>query len=362
MTQLMARTTTLLDGRKSVTMNPRRYTRAILPIGVFFSLSLICGNIAYLYLSVAFIQMLKATTPVAVLLATWAFGLAKPEMRTLANVSVIVLGVVLASFGEIRFVLTGVLFQIGGIVFEAVRLVMVQRLLTSADSKMDPLVSLYYFAPVCTLMNGLVALVWEVPKLHMAEVHAVGYHIFLANALVAFALNVSVVFLIGRTSSLVLTLCGVLKDILLVIASVLIWGTVVTPLQIFGYVLALGGLIYYKLGSETIKLTLQASSQGYQTFRSQRPRLVKFLWTAGILLAVYGMIKAFAPEAEEYARDYSKEAGAAALLAMKEKYKSGWNKMGGANAAAAPNSGGSAGTLADAATVAAGEAPPIGGN
>lgn len=59
MTQVLARTTTLLDGRKTVKMTGRVYLRAILPIGFFFSLSLICGNKAYLYLSVAFIQMLK---------------------------------------------------------------------------------------------------------------------------------------------------------------------------------------------------------------------------------------------------------------------------------------------------------------
>lgn len=59
MTQLLARTTTLLDGRKTVKMTGRVYLRAILPIGFFFSLSLICGNQAYLYLSVSFIQMLK---------------------------------------------------------------------------------------------------------------------------------------------------------------------------------------------------------------------------------------------------------------------------------------------------------------
>ncbi len=59
MTQIMARTTTLLDGRKSVKMTGRVYLRAIVPIGVFFSLSLICGNLTYLYLSVSFIQMLK---------------------------------------------------------------------------------------------------------------------------------------------------------------------------------------------------------------------------------------------------------------------------------------------------------------
>lgn len=59
MTQIMARTTKLLDGRKTVKMTGRVYLRAIVPIGIFFSLSLICGNLTYMYLSVAFIQMLK---------------------------------------------------------------------------------------------------------------------------------------------------------------------------------------------------------------------------------------------------------------------------------------------------------------
>jgi hypothetical protein len=62
MTQVLAKTTTLLDGRKTVKMTGKVYLRAILPIGFFFSLSLICGNKAYLYLSVAFIQMLKVGT------------------------------------------------------------------------------------------------------------------------------------------------------------------------------------------------------------------------------------------------------------------------------------------------------------
>jgi hypothetical protein len=61
MTQILARYTTLLDGRKTVKMTGRVYLRAIVPIGFFFSLSLICGNLTYLYLSVAFIQMLKVS-------------------------------------------------------------------------------------------------------------------------------------------------------------------------------------------------------------------------------------------------------------------------------------------------------------
>jgi len=115
-------------------------------------------------------------------------------------VSVIVFGVILASIGEIKFVLVGVIFQLGGIIFEALRLTMVQRLLSSADFKMDPMVSLYYFAPVCAAMNLVVALAWEVPKITMAEVYNVGLFTFLLNGICAFMLNVSVVLLVSLES------------------------------------------------------------------------------------------------------------------------------------------------------------------
>ena len=79
----------------------------------------------------------------------------QPNMKVLGNVSVIVLGIVVASYGEIAFVFIGFVFQACGIIFESIRLVMVQKLLSSAEYKMDPLVSLYYFAPVCLLQTLL---------------------------------------------------------------------------------------------------------------------------------------------------------------------------------------------------------------
>ena len=143
--------------------------------------------------------LFQATTPVAVLLASWIMGVSPLNLKTLGNVSFIVLGVIIASYGEIKFVMIGFLFQLAGVAFEATRLVMVQKLLSSAEFKMDPLVSLYYFAPACAVMNGIVSLFIEVPHMTWADVEKVGYLVFLLNALVAFALNVSVVFLV-RTS------------------------------------------------------------------------------------------------------------------------------------------------------------------
>lgn len=64
MTQILARCTSALDSRKKVPMTGRVYLRAIVPIGMFFSLSLMFSNAAYLHLTVAFIQMLKVRAPV----------------------------------------------------------------------------------------------------------------------------------------------------------------------------------------------------------------------------------------------------------------------------------------------------------
>ncbi|KAL1902140.1 hypothetical protein Cpir12675_000039 [Ceratocystis pirilliformis] len=268
MTQVMSRTTKLLDGRKKLNMTPDVYLRGILPIGVCFSLSLICGNMTYLYLSVSFIQMLKATTPVVVLLASWAMGNTQPKLSVLLNVSIIVLGVIVASFGEIEFVLTGFIYQILGILFEALRLTMVEKLL-SGEYKMDPLVSVYYFAPICALMNFMVALYWEVPRVSYQDFANVGALVFLLNGCVAFTLNLSVVFLIGKTSAVVMTLCGVLKDVLLVASAMIIWNAPVTGLQFFGYGIALTGLVCYKTPYDKLIAQLSDVARFFQS-RSTR--------------------------------------------------------------------------------------------
>ena len=117
-------------------------------------------------------------------------------MKTFGNVSIIVVGVIVASYGEIMFDTTGVIYQIFGLTFEATRLVMVQKLLSAPEYKMDPLVSLYYYAPVCACINLVVSIIFEAPRFTMQHIYNVGFPILISNAMVAFLLNVSVVFLV----------------------------------------------------------------------------------------------------------------------------------------------------------------------
>ena len=68
----------------------------------------------------------------------------------------------------------------------------------------------------------------------------------LVNGVIAFTLNIAVVLLISNTSALVLTLAGIIKDIMLVFLSILIFGSPVTPVQYAGYGVALLGLNLHK--------------------------------------------------------------------------------------------------------------------
>jgi hypothetical protein len=92
-------------------MTRQRFLHSILPISFFYSGSLILGNTAYLYLGVAFIQMLKAFNPVAILLISFTIRIQEPSRKLFAIVLMISTGVAIASFGEGKFVLIGFIIQ-----------------------------------------------------------------------------------------------------------------------------------------------------------------------------------------------------------------------------------------------------------
>ncbi|PYH41020.1 TPT-domain-containing protein [Aspergillus saccharolyticus JOP 1030-1] len=253
-TQFLAHCTPYLNTRHTHRMTPALYLRQIVPIGLLYSGSLVTSNMTYLYLNVSFIQMLKAAGPIVTLLVSWGWRVATPSMDSFVNILVIACSVGLAVAGEVQFVWTGVVFQVVSLVFDANRLVMIQVLLRPGAGKMDPLVTLYYSAPVCAATNAVIACFTELNTGAGAEgfdwgvVGRTGAGILLANAMVGFMLNVSIFVLIGKTSGLTMTLVSVPKNILLIICSIVIWGSPVSPLQVLGYGMALLGLLYYSLG------------------------------------------------------------------------------------------------------------------
>ena len=92
-----------------------------------------------------------------------------------------------------------------------------------------------------------------------------------------------------------MTLCGVLKDVLLVCASIAIWGTPVTALQIFGYSIALCGMIYYKLGADNIKSFFAELTRQWAEYGVKHPAQRKVVVFFAVLFTIALILGGLAP-------------------------------------------------------------------
>ncbi len=75
----------------------------------------------------------------------------------------------------------------------------------------------------------------------------------------------------------------------------MIWGTPVTKTQFFGYGIALGGLLYYRLGAEQIKGHISQMGRSWSEFGVQRPAMRKALVFGLVLITLFLLLGGLAP-------------------------------------------------------------------
>lgn len=221
------------------------YATCVIPISAFFASSLWFGNTAYLFISVAFIQMLKALMPVATFLMAVICGTDKLRCDVFLNMVLVSVGVVISSYGEIHFNVVGTVYQVTGIFAEALRLVLTQVLLQKKGLTLNPITSLYYIAPCSFFFLFVPWYLLEKPDMEVTQIQF-NFWIFFSNALCALALNFSIFLVIGRTGAVTIRVAGVLKDWILIALSTIIFPeSTITRLNVIGYAIALCGVVMY---------------------------------------------------------------------------------------------------------------------
>jgi len=218
------------------------------PIGLCFALSLWFGNAAYMYLSVAFIQMLKALTPVVVLLISFLFGLEKCNPTIACTIVLVSSGIIISCLTQEKFSIFGTILQLIAVICDAVRLCLINILLIPKGLKLSPIASLYYIAPItatCLVIPWTMLEASSVLKHSGLAIRKVGALMMFSNASLAFLLNLATIILIKNTSALTLNVSGIVKDLLLIAWSVTISGASITSTQYFGYTIAMIGIITY---------------------------------------------------------------------------------------------------------------------
>jgi drug/metabolite transporter (DMT)-like permease len=157
----------------------------------------------------------------------------------------VTIGVLVASYGELRFSAMGCFYQVLGVTFEATRLVLTN--MSIREFGLDPLSTLYYIAPLASMCILISFLIFEASSFPLWKLGSIEFALLLLlNGCIAFTLNIASVLVMTKASALILVLSGIVKDVLLVVFSMTFFASPVTPVQFFGFGIALLGLQAHK--------------------------------------------------------------------------------------------------------------------
>ncbi|MEW5302836.1 MAG: hypothetical protein WDW38_004054 [Sanguina aurantia] len=231
---------------KGVEISREVYMTYVLPISACYALSLVLSNMAYQMTSVSFIQMVKAGLPVLVYTFGILLGTEVYNRSLVIDIAIIATGVMISAWGEAHLVMFGLVCILLAIMGDAVRLTLSQKLLQQASIKFNPITTLYYLAPTSALFLTVPFALLEMRGATTYLADCSNLWQFGLNGLAAFALNVVVFLVVGRMSALSLNIAGLIKDIGTISLSVLLFGSELRPIQIVGYSIAFGGVLWYQ--------------------------------------------------------------------------------------------------------------------
>lgn len=244
--------------------------RICLPVAALGAAGLTLGNAAFLYLSVAFAQMLKANMPVIMFIVGCLFHTHKFSWETCGIMVVIGAGVAASSLGELQFSGVGATFMFGAMLAEAFKMILLQTMMQRTELQINPVNALYYVMPASTLCLLPFVLALEAQNVYDAlPILLPQSPALVGSAVAACLLNVIAFWVVSNTSALTMKLAGIVKDAVLIVTSAMLFGTQLTVLGLGGYGVALAGIGFHNYQSLT-----QAQPESTDA-KSQEPLLSK---------------------------------------------------------------------------------------
>jgi len=242
----------LTDPAKKINIDSDLLLRGALPIAILFSAQLVLSNTAYLHSSVAFLQMMKEGNLVLVYTFSLIAALERFSWRSVGILVFIIIATAMTIHGEVNFSMTGFAIQATSQLFECCKIVLQAMLLSSAGRKLDALTYVMLVMPLCAvLLTAGIGVLNFFPHEHFLTPewrHLVQWwpHL-LANAGIAFALNVVIAFFIKYSNAVAFILAGIVKDAMIVATSALVFREVVTSIQTFGFCLQLAAILVWSM-------------------------------------------------------------------------------------------------------------------
>ncbi|KAH6768958.1 Nucleotide-sugar transporter family protein [Perilla frutescens var. frutescens] len=240
-------------------IHSRRQFFKILALSIIFCFSVVCGNTSLRYLPISFNQAIGATTPFFTAIFAFVITCKKESAEVYFALLPVVLGIVLASNSEPLFHLFGFLMCIGSTAGRALKSVVQGILLTSEAEKLHSMNLLLYMAPMAAviLLPFTLYIEGNVFAITVEKGKGDSFMVFLliANATVAYLVNLTNFLVTKHTSALTLQVLGNAKAAVAAVVSVLIFRNPVTVMGMTGFAITIMGVIIYSEARKRSKVT-----------------------------------------------------------------------------------------------------------
>lgn len=202
--------------------------------------------------------MCKSSSLAFVLVFAFLFRLEAPTVRLISIISVMIIGVVMMVFGEVKFHLGGFVLVISAAFFSGFRWALTQILLLRNPATSNAFSSIFFLAPVMfvvllilgmavegfpQLLGGIATLqeewgTWSAPAF------------LLFPGCIAFMMTASEFALLKRTSVVTLSIAGIFKEVVTISAAAVVFDDRLTFINFVGLVttmIAIGAYNWFKI-------------------------------------------------------------------------------------------------------------------
>ncbi|CAE7253537.1 unnamed protein product [Symbiodinium sp. CCMP2456] len=230
----------------SALMTGKSWFYSVVPVALCQASTLAFGNATYLFLGIGSTQMLKAGTPICILLVLVALRLESPSLGSCCCVCLITVGTFITAAISPEWNVGGLSCSVAAMITEALRIGLTQFLLRTC--KFSVTEGQYVLAPTVSAALLSASLAMESQKLLEVDVLDKLFkypHLFLFAAGLGTVVNYSSYMVIKSCGALSLKIVTTFRNVSLVAYGAMMLGEPIKPKHVTGYALALVGFLGY---------------------------------------------------------------------------------------------------------------------
>ncbi|KAF8944847.1 Triose-phosphate Transporter [Haplosporangium gracile] len=254
---LSSLTLTLMPSlRPKAAPSAKDFGTKIMPCAVASGLDVGLSNSSLKSITLAFYTMCKSSSLAFVLLFAFAFKLERPTWTLAGVIGVICVGLFMMVMSEVDFVLIGFIQVMLASVLGGLRWSLTQLLLERTDTKSgslaNPISTIFFLSPIMGICLCIVAGVFEgfgtIFSSEFFQTFQSGLFtlgLLFLGGIFAFAMVLAEFNLIARTSVVSLSVLGIIKEVVTIVVSSLVFHDHLTVVNILGLFITLAGIGFY---------------------------------------------------------------------------------------------------------------------